>query len=370
MTGIDWHNYVQKLTQPIESAESLPYEAYTDPQVLISETKNVFHKDWVFVCSTSQLPKPGHYFALDLAGEPVVIIHGQDGRIRALSNSCRHRGTPLLDAGFGQLKRNIVCPYHAWTYSDSGSLKGAPYCGAIKVDRPAHSLRSFPLESWNGLLFVNLRSNPPPLSSRVAGIDEHLRHFQLERFTKGYKGTPECWQANWKLVIENAIESYHLFKVHQKSLETVAPTKHAFYVAGSAEWSLTAGLLSDRRSKLSRWLSGETHKTQHQYLLIFLPPSFVGILTPASLDWLSVLPNGTDSCRVYSGGTAASATALSETFTSDHSATFLAEDKAICERLQQGMSATHAKGGKLVELERPLIDFRQFLLSRQFNHPP
>ncbi len=370
MTTIDWQQYSQRLAQPIEEAQSLPFAAYTDPDVLGAEVEAVFHNDWVFVCAEQQLPSPGDYFALDLAGEPLAIVRGRDGNIQALSNSCRHRGTPLLDAGFGQLTRHIVCPYHAWTYTDTGKLKGAPFTGSVDIDKTGHCLESFPLESWHGLLFVNLSKQPRALSERLDDINDYLGHFELDRFKIGYGGKTEHWQANWKLAVENGIESYHLFKVHSETLETITPTRDAFYVAGSSEWTVTAGRMKEQRSTLSRWLTGETPEALQHYLLIFLPPNFVGILTYESFDWISLLPDSAGGCCVHSGGISTAAPAAGETPESQFASAFLAEDKFICERVQQGMSARRGRGGKLVELERILVDFRQFLLSRQFDTPP
>lgn len=370
MKSIDWQAYAKLLVQPIETAESLPFAAYTDPDVLENEVEAMFHGDWVFACAKQQLPQPGDYFALDIAGQLLAIVHGQDGKLRALSNTCRHRGTPLLESGFGQLNRNIVCPYHAWTYTDTGEFKGAPYTGTIEIGKEEHCLESFPLESWHGLVFVNLGKHPQSLAKRLAGIDTYLRHFDLDRFSVGYSDEIGHWQANWKLAIENGMESYHLFKVHRNTLETFTPTKDAFYVAGGSEWTLTAGRIKEQRSTLSRWVTGETPDVFQHYLLLLVPPSFVGILTYESLDWISVLPDGVDKCWVHSGGISTSMPENGKTTASPLAADFLAEDKDICERVHRGMSSHRGRGGKLVELERVLVDFRQFLSSRQLNTHP
>ncbi|SHI19373.1 aromatic ring-hydroxylating oxygenase subunit alpha [Ferrimonas marina] len=369
MPILDRQQYAQYLAQPLEQAQALPFGAYTDSALLGEEIATLFHGDWVFACAQSQLSQPGDYFAFILAGEPVVIIHGRDGQLRALSNSCRHRGTPLLDDGYGQLKGNIVCPYHAWSYSDGGEFKGAPMTGAIKLDKPSHCLPRYALESWQGLVFVNLNGQARSLSQRLAGVAEYLKAYPLAQFTQAYSSAPETWQCNWKLAVENGIESYHLFQVHRDTLETVTPTRDAFYLAGGSEWTLTAGRIKEQRSGVSRWLLGETPPAMQHYVLIFVPPSFIGVLTYESFDWISVLPLGVDSCQIRSGGISTD-TPSDDAPEQQFSQAFLAEDKALCERVQQGMSARFGRGGKLVELERILVDFRQYLLSRQFKQRP
>ena len=232
--------YEKTAQRSIEVAHTLPFAVYTDQQVHNLEKKNVFLNEWVFIVSEQELYKPGDYFAFILAGEHISIIHGQDGNFRALSNLCRHRGTPLLDEGFGDIEKNIICPYHAWVYNDDGSLKGAPLPGEVTINKNEHCLPRFRLGSWHGLLFIHLGEKPTSLSKRLEGIDRYLIDYELPNFKYGYRASAiEHWDSNWKLAMENAMESYHLFKVHQQTLETVTPTRQAFHIAGSSEWSLT-----------------------------------------------------------------------------------------------------------------------------------
>lgn len=362
--------YQETAQASIEAAVSLPFAVYHDSQVFDLEVSKVFHQEWVFACAEKQLANPGDYFVLDLAGESVAIIHGKDGRIRALSNLCRHRGTPLLDEGFGNLERNIVCPYHAWTYDDNGQFKGAPFTGDIVVDKQKHCLPEFSCQSWKGLLFVHLGEPQQTLAERLEYLDDYLAVFEPERFDKPYVGSEESWQANWKLAVENAIESYHLFKVHKETLETVTPSKEAFYVCGSSEWSITGGKMKDQRGTLLKWFTGDYPEVYNHYLLVFLPPSFIGILTYEGFDWIQILPQTPTTCAIRSGGMSAYQLTPKETAESQFADAFMAEDKVICERVQRGMQSRLAKGGKLVSMEKILVDFRQFLANRIFNTVP
>ena len=97
MNPEQWRDYKSALAQDLEQAEALPFNAYTDPELYEAEQQHIFYTDWVFVCAAQQLQQPGDYCALKLAGEPIAVLRGQDGQLRALSNVCRHRGTPLLD---------------------------------------------------------------------------------------------------------------------------------------------------------------------------------------------------------------------------------------------------------------------------------
>ena len=156
------------------------------------------------------------------------------------------------------------------------------------------------------------------------------------------------------------MESYHLFKVHEPTLERVSPTRGAYYLAGNSEWSLTGGALA----------YGGIKAIDQRYVLLSMAPSFVGILTNGSLGWLSAHPTGLARTAIRSGaiGTtkATRSSRRAEQFTKD----FFEEDRRICERVQRGMGAVKGRGGKLVDMERVVTDFHQFLATRLFDLPP
>ena len=196
---------VAKAILPLEQANSLPFSTYTDPSMLANEADAIFAKEWVFICMQGELPSPGDYYATILADEPICIVHGDDGQLRALSNICRHRGTTILDEGFGHVDKYLTCPYHAWAYSKEGALKAIPYNKVIAVDKADHQLTQYKAEVWNGLVFVNLDEQAAPLSQRLSNIDEYLQLFEPWTFNQVRQGEIEIWQSNWKLAMENAI---------------------------------------------------------------------------------------------------------------------------------------------------------------------
>ena len=153
----------------------------------------------------------------------------------------------------------------------------------------------------------------------------------------------------------NAMESYHLFKVHPTTLEPYTPTRGAYYVAGSARATATGG----------------RNEGEDDYLLVSLPPGFVGVLTRDSFVWLAVHPLGTQRCTVRTGGAfglprrAGALGGLGEWFSRTLGSgyappDFLSEDRAICERVQRGYSGDFAPG-RLVPLERVVADFGRYL---------
>ncbi len=338
---------------------ALPFSAYREPDVFELEMERVFRGDWVAVCSASMLKDAGDYVALSIGGEPVVVLRGQDGELRALSNVCRHRGTPILDDGFGH-GGSLVCPYHAWSYADDGAFRGAPHTGNVEIDAKRHALPRFALEIWCGVVFVNVDGQAEPLSTRLADLSDALAPFEMGRYDTALGAfDAKSWNANWKLVYENGVESYHLFKVHKKTLEPVTATRHAYYALGDARGSITGGPLEGTRD--------------HQFV-VALPPSFIATLTREFFGWIAIHPVAPDRTHVVTGALAprdVSAWIGASADTNDTlTDAFLEEDRVICERSQKGMAARHSQGGQLVELERIVGDFHQFLGARLFGQVP
>jgi len=349
----------EEAIKPLEEAHSLSFTAYTDESVYVEEVKRIFHDEWVFVCQEPELAKPGDYFAMTLAGEPVCVVRSTDGQLRALSNTCRHRGTPLLDEGFGNVAKYVTCPYHGWSYDLDGELKAIPYNKLIAVDRDRHRLPRFHCDIWGGLVFVHLGDDPQPLGERFAHMADYIGEFEVERFDTATSGDSEYWDANWKLVLENAMESYHLFKVHDATLEHISPTRGAYYLAGNSEWSLTGGALTYG-----------TKGIDQRYVLLSMAPSFVGILTTGNLGWLSAHPVDRKRTMIRSGAIGTKTGTWLSSAGDEFTKRFFEEDRFICERVQNGMRAVKGRGGKLVDLERVVVDFHQFLATRLFDLPP
>jgi len=351
---------------PAETAGALPFRAYIDGDVFDLEMDRIFGREWIAICCEAELPAPGHCFADTIAGEPIVAVRAVDGQLRAFFNLCRHRGTPLAEPGLGHVE-HFTCPYHAWTCDQTGELIAVPHDRTVRIDKSTHHLQRLGLEVWAGIVFVNLDPRAEPLSKRIRGLDAYVDRFAPRRFAIGKSQEPVQWQANWKIIFENGIESYHLFKVHRDTLETVTPTRGAYYLEGSAPWTVTGGRLLTETKK-RRWGATEAlgDFERQNYLLISIPPAFVAILTDDALGWFSVDPISPTATRLRAG-------ALSE-FPGDRAneefyQAFMAEDKATCERVQTGMQSRRAWGGRFVDLERVVVDFHHYLGWRLFDDP-
>ena len=338
-----------------DPAYALPNTAYRDPAFLEAEMANIWHGDWVFVTTEDHLRTPGDRLPVIIGEQPVLLLRNQEDELTAVSNLCAHRGTLLVERPDNA--KRIQCPYHAWTYSDGGRLLSVPFAPKDAVDKTAHCLPVYRVESWRGLVFVSLNSNVEPLTERFAAVEPHVAGQGIDQM-RHWSGQQEThvWDCNWKLAMVNAMESYHLFQVHPKTLEPYVPTRNAYYLAGSGRATATGGCV-------------EGHD---DYLLISLPPNFVGVFNGGSFVWQSVHPMGTHRCAVRAGGAFASPRRarnrgrLANWISRSAAAVayslpdFLPEDKAICERGQRGASGDFVPG-RLVPMERVVADFGHYL---------
>ena len=236
------------------------------------------------------------------------------------------------------------------------------------IDRPSHGLVTIRLETWKDIVFINLDIDAEPLAPRLGGLDRYVDPFQYDRFESAPPAKEKSWNANWKLIMENGMDWYHLFRAHPESLNPIAPTQNAFNIEGSPSWTVTA--------------SRQTHATpvrpddppslgdfeREHYLVLSIPPNIIFFANADGWSWLAVLPQSPDRTIVCEGGRFSKyqdGPAAAEMKNID---LLMEEDRILCERIQKGMGSRHGQGGQLVELDRPITDFHHYLGWRLFGH--
>ena len=197
----------------------VPAARYADPAFAELERTLVFGKSWLFVAHTDELPDPGDYRLVEALPEPIVLIRGHDGRIRAFYNTCKHRGAALVESAAGNTGRNFACPYHNWTYSLDGGLVGYPdksnFCN---LDTDDHALTPVRCEAWGPLVFINLGEGASSLLEFLADVGVDLSEMgdmagRLRLAKKEVRDLP----FNWKLPVDAFMETYHVNYVHRES---------------------------------------------------------------------------------------------------------------------------------------------------------
>src|SRR5262249_25607045 len=108
-------------------AKTLPQKYFVSEEIFAKERQHIFSAEWLCVGHQSQLENAGDYLLAEIAGESLIIVRDETGRMHGFYNVCRHRGTRMCEGPRGKFAQAIQCPYHAWTYGLDGRLVGAPH---------------------------------------------------------------------------------------------------------------------------------------------------------------------------------------------------------------------------------------------------
>jgi len=197
----------------------VPAARYADPEFAALERTAVFGHAWLMVAHIDELGDPGDYRLVDQIPEPVVLVHGTDGEIRAFYNTCQHRGAALVADPCGNTGRRLTCPYHSWVYDLDGALVGYPETQNFpEMDRDCLSLRSVRCETWGPLVFVNLDDDAEPLADYLAPVNDDLSELADLAGRLHLVNHPSLdVDVNWKLPVDANIETYHVNTVHRDS---------------------------------------------------------------------------------------------------------------------------------------------------------
>ncbi|SDQ87932.1 SRPBCC family protein [Pseudovibrio sp. Tun.PSC04-5.I4] len=198
----------------------LPKEAYTSQEWFDREQELIFSKTWAFAGFQEDVFEPGQYISVPAGLNNIFIVMGRDHRLRAFHNICRHRGTQLLRAE-GKTQKAITCPYHDWTYDLEGNLISVPdqeqeFPG---IDLSCNGLKKASVDIWRGMLWVHPDENAPSIVNWFGKVEPYLAPYdpaQLIETEEGY--SKHEIKANWKIIVENYIDGYHLSHLHSHTL--------------------------------------------------------------------------------------------------------------------------------------------------------
>jgi len=371
--------------RPPEQAESLPPDLYWRPEIFELELERVFRSDWLCVGRVDQVPAAGDWLKLDLAGEPVVVVRDEAGRLRALSRVCRHRAMDRLaevDAARGNAAR-LECPYHLWSYGLDGRLTGAPEMrGAQGFDRHACRLPEFGLEVWQGYIFVCLDPDAVPLAPRLRELEKHLGSYDMSDWIVAGTVPWGDVAVNWKVALENFAECYHHMGTHRGSLQPFWPAKDVVVDESSSRELMFVRMRVSPHAALGEAdgfpiqptilppVAGLSAEERSQSLLAGVFPLFFLVVGPDSAIWFEFHPTGPESHRleihvlVPPGSRAAPGFAkLLEAQLAAVRAIQM-EDARTNAGVQRGLRSRSAAPGRLSPLERPLWQFQRYLAHR------
>ncbi len=349
---------------PLAEASTIPASWYTDERIFQLERQTVFSRSWQVTARLDQVRDPGHYVTTEIAGEPIVIVRGGDGKLRGFFNVCRHHAAAVMTAAAGRATQ-MRCPYHGWTYSLEGELKGTPdFSGVCNFDRAQNGLAPIEIATWEKWVFAKiagpaaapsspakalqlstLNNSNATLSdflgdalisqSKVLGLDQ-LHWIERRQYNLN---------CNWKVFVDNYLDGgYHVPHLH-KGLDSVLD-----YSSYTIETGERFCLQS------SPMVSGETNdevnavRTGQRALYYWLYPNFMMNYYEGVLDTNLVRPLALDRTEVVFDFYFAD---VSESARERNRASINVgdriqqEDLDICESVQRGLGSRAYEAGRL-----------------------
>ena len=356
--------------RPFEQALAMPPEVYNSEAFLKLELEHIFSKDWFCVGRADSLANPGDYLTCELADQPIMVVRDASGTLRAQSNVCLHRMSTLLH-GRGNT-RSIVCPYHAWTYSLDGSLRGAPAMSKNEAFcKDAYSLPQVRCEEWLGWVFITLNPEAGRVANQLAEVAELVAGYDMTNYSETFF-EEHVWDTNWKVLAENFMESYHLPVCHAGTIGGLSKLEDMICPPGHDAFNYHTILKDDSLRIAMAHPSNDrlTGDERRMTYLIAIYPSLLITLTPGYFWYLSLHPKSPGQVHIRFGG------GMSDGYADDADAqdNFLAlkallddvniEDRGCTEKVYKGLNSTFARPGHLSHLERPNYDFARYLLDR------
>jgi choline monooxygenase len=340
----------------LDHAWTIPASWYTNLELYQLELKDVFARSWQVVARRGQVNEPGQYVTTDVAGEPLVIVRGQDNVLRGFFNVCRHHAAAVMtepEGNAGQLR----CPYHGWTYSLAGELKGTPdFTGVCDFDRTANGLLPVETAIWEQWVFVRTGisgGQRSPLTEPLAdSLDAFLgadliAQIQLLKLNnlKWFERRHYSFDCNWKVFVDNYLDGgYHVPHLH-KGLDSVLDYSNYKIENGEnfcLQWSpiVTEGAEAETGAV----------RTGQRALYYWLYPNFMINWYDGAMDTNLVIPRGVDKTEVIFDFYFAD---VSETARERNRASIAVgqriqdEDTDICKSVQRGLNSQAYTAGRL-----------------------
>lgn len=364
---------------PFEHARMLPLEAYRSPDVLAAEIEHLFGADWLCVARTADVPNVGDYITAEVPSatgqRSLIIICSADDTLNVFDNVCVHRGSQLLD-GCGTEAR-ITCPYHAWVYRLDGTLAGGPYMAkSIEVTsepfNPAnHQLSPVRFEIWQGFVFVTQNPDAAPLAEQVTGLTNVVGRYEMANYIPIFE-TVDVWDTNWKLLVENFMDAYHIFNVHKASFGASGDdTRYTTMFPGTQHWAHHRVLNPNDDDLCHESNTSLIDGWRKTIVLGAVFPGFVIQLQPDWLWFLRITPLGTDQVRIAWQVAIAPETLAAQTNTDAYIAEVMdlihlvnSEDHPIVEGIHRRVHNPQFERAPLSYLERNVYDFDTYVSSR------
>jgi glycine betaine catabolism A len=366
---------------------TLSRDHYLSPALFAREKERIFLREWFLAGREEDLPAPGSYLVVDVAGESVFVVRTRDGSLRAYYNVCRHRGCELVLTGqradgcppetAGTFGSGIKCPYHAWTYTLEGALRTAPFLDESSgLRKDQLSLYPVGVDTWGGFVFLNLTpleaaERSHTLRAQIGEAATRLANYPLADLRRARRITYEV-AANWKVMLENYNECYHCAGVHPELCKLVP----SFKVRGGSEldwergiehvegaWTFTQSGTSTRQPFPGL---SDDERVRHKGELIY--PNFMISLSADHVAAFTLWPHAADRTTIQCDFLFHPSEMAKPGFDPSDAVEFWdmvnRQDWAICEGVQRGMRSRMFESGYYAPMESFSLDIRRYVGER------
>jgi phenylpropionate dioxygenase-like ring-hydroxylating dioxygenase large terminal subunit len=354
-----------KLVADSTPTMGLDAKYFTDRDLFERILEEVFYRNWLLACHSSQLAKPGDYLTLTLYDQDILLAHGKGGELKAFYNVCQHRGHKLAE-GSGH-KNLLVCPYHRWSYDLDGKLKAAPNSKSVPgFDAASICLTPIRVENFLGFVFINLDPDARPMDDVYPGIREEMLQLcsdvEQRKYAYHHEADEGC---NWLTAVENYNECYHCKACHASFAKgiidpnsyTIAPYRNIQVLHHTS--------LATQSEEAWYDVSGA------DYGSFFLwPASSIQFYPGGVVNSFTWRPLAVDDVRVFRGFYSNDGEVdetLQKVINSDRETTFQ-EDLDIVKQVQRGLNSRGYRPGPLVvdpaggiDNELPILKLHEWL---------
>lgn len=338
----------------------LPAEVYTSPAFFERENRTLFTKHWIFVGYRHELSRVGDAIPITVAGQPILLVADEELNIHAFHNLCRHRCLKLVDSR-KNCGRLIRCPYHSWSYGLNGHLQAAPYFGGKDIKQPQEfektdfGLHRIECKVWHDWIFVCLDTPDLAFEEFIKPLERQLGDIALNELKPIGTIDFDKVQTNWKTLMENFIEPYHVQFVHQST--TSQPLVDHFTILDEHCLGSGCDIANDKSTNKPATLA-----VSSRFLTLF--PNFViGLYEPDQIGVHLNVPLSADQTSQRRAIYVHKDNPITnEEIEHTKSLWYRVhkEDHEICERLQMGRHSSKADSGILSPYwETSLRDFQE-----------
>ena len=325
----------------------LPSKSYTDNEFWEKECNTVLSNGWLFVGFVHELSKSGDVLPVFIAEKPILLVNNENNKITAFHNVCSHRCLKLVNEkkNVGKL---IRCPYHSWSYDLEGNLRSAPHIGGSNQHKlkgfnfKNHGLKPIRIHIWNDWIFINLNGKAKKFEEYAKPLFSKFKNIDFDKLT--YVATLDFGKinTNWKFLIENFIEPYHVQFVHKTT--TNQPLKdHYTIVDGICYGSGVNVKQEDNKNANALSVSSKYLSLFPNFIIGSYYPNQIGVYLNVPIS-----PSITSQKRIIYTTDGTVMTKKESNITKKIWWNVHKEDHEICERLQEGRFSPASNEGGLL----------------------